>query len=64
MIETRTTKAGQTYYLVRVKSGRKLVASKSFDIKRDAEAWERNQKHLLETGRPLPPKRSFTLKDW
>jgi integrase len=63
MIEIRTTKAGQTYYLVRVKSGRTLVASKSFDIKRDAEAWERNQKHLLETGRPLPPKRSFTLKE-
>lgn len=63
MIETLKTKTGKTYYFVRVKSGRKLVASKSFDIKREAETWERNQKHLLETGRPLPPKRSFTLKE-
>ncbi len=60
-IETRTTKAGKTYYFVRVKNGRQLVATKAFDIKREAETWERNQKHLIETGRPLAPKRSFTL---
>ena len=63
MIEPRTTKAGATYYLVRVKSGRRLVASKSFDSKRAAEVWERQQKHLIETGRPLAPKRSFTLNE-
>lgn len=63
MIEPRTTKAGKTYYLVRVKSGRTLVASKSFDTKRAAEVWERKQKHLIETGRPLAPKRSFTLQE-
>lgn len=63
MIEPRTTKAGKTYYLVRVKSGRKLVASKSFETKREAETWERKQKHLIETGRPLAPKRSFTLQE-
>ncbi len=39
MIETLKTKAGKTYYFVRVKSGRKLVASKSFDTKREAETW-------------------------
>ena len=61
MIEIRETKAGTTYYFVWVKSGRKLVATKAFDTRREAEAWERNQKHLIETGRPLPPKRSFTL---
>lgn len=63
MIETLKTKAGKTYYFVRVKSGRTLVASKSFDTKREAETWERKQKHLIETGRPLAPKRSFTLDE-
>lgn len=60
-IESRTTKAGKAYYVVRVKSGRELVATKAFDTKREAEAWERDQKHRLQTGRPLPPKSSFSL---
>lgn len=60
-IESRKTSAGKTYYLARVKSGRQLVASKSFSTKREAEAWERDQRYRLQTGRPLPPKRSFTL---
>lgn len=60
-IEVRRTRAGKTYYVVRIKSGRELVASRAFDLKHDAEQWERQQKHLLETGRPLPPKKSFTL---
>lgn len=60
-IESRKTSTGKTYYLARVKSGRQLVASKSFSTKREAEAWERDQRHRLQTGRPLPPKRSFTL---
>lgn len=60
-IEIRRTHAGKPYYLVRVKAGRRLVASKAFDIKRDAEIWERTQKHLVETGRSLPPPRTFTL---
>ncbi len=60
-IELRRTTAGRPYYFVRVKSGRRLVASKAFDIKRDAEVWERTQKHLVETGRPLPPPRTLTL---
>ena len=38
-----------------------LVASRTFGRKSDAEAWEREQRHLLDTGRPLPPKRNFTL---
>lgn len=63
MIEDRKTAAGKPYYLVRVKSGRVLVATKAFDTRREAEAWERLQKHLLETGRPLPPKSSFKLDD-
>ncbi len=60
-VEARTTKTGKTRYLARVRSGEVLVASKTFGRKSDAEAWEREQKHLLDTGRPLPPKRNFTL---
>ncbi|GAA3640490.1 hypothetical protein GCM10022200_25190 [Microbacterium awajiense] len=62
MIEPRRTKGGRTYYLVRVKSGREQVATKAFDTKREAETWEREQKHMLETGRPLAPKRTFTFQ--
>lgn len=60
-IEVRKTAGGRTSYKVRVKSGRELVATRAFDTRREAEAWERDQKHRIETGRPLPPKRSFTL---
>ena len=60
-VETRTTKTGKTRYLARVRSGEVLVASRTFGRKSDAEAWEREQRHLLDTGRPLPPKRNFTL---
>lgn len=63
MIETRKTKAGKTYYLVRVKAGREQVATKAFDTKREAQLWERAQKHLVETGRPLAPKSSLTLQE-
>ncbi len=60
-IEVRKTAGGRTYYKARVKSGRELIATRAFDTRREAEAWERDQKHRIETGRPLPPKRSFTL---
>lgn len=60
-IEIRKTKAGKTTYFVRVKSGRELVATKSFNTKREAEVWEREQRHRLETGRPLPPRGTFNL---
>lgn len=61
MIETRKTVKGKTYYFVVVKSGRVTVATKAFPTKREAETWERDQKHRIETGRPLPPKKSYTL---
>ncbi|MGX5773102.1 hypothetical protein ACWKWN_20365, partial [Microbacterium trichothecenolyticum] len=60
-IEVRKTAAGRTYYKARVKSGRELIATRAFDTRREAEAWERDQKHRIETGKPLPPKRTFTL---
>lgn len=62
-IEVRTTSDGKTYYYARVKAGRKFVAARAFDTKREATAWERDQKHRIMTGRPLPPKRSFTLSE-
>lgn len=44
-----------------MKAGRVFIAAKAFDTKREAALWERDQKHRIETGRPLPPKRSVTL---
>ncbi|WP_375406373.1 hypothetical protein [uncultured Amnibacterium sp.] len=46
-----------------MESGRQLVASKAFATKREAETWERQQRHVIESGRPLAPKRSFTLQE-
>ncbi|HEY0247598.1 MAG TPA: hypothetical protein VGC45_04975 [Gryllotalpicola sp.] len=61
-IEPRKTKSGKDRYLVRVRAGEVLVASKTFALKSDAEKWEREQKHRLDTGRPLPPRRGFKLQ--
>ncbi|WP_193597852.1 tyrosine-type recombinase/integrase [Microbacterium sp. YJN-G] len=60
-VETRKTSAGKTRYLARVKVGNVQVATKTFHRKSEAEAWEREQKHLLTTGRPLPPTKSISL---
>jgi len=62
-IETRRTKAGKPRYLARVKVGEVQVATKTFRRKSDAEAWEREQKHLLATGRPLPSTKTVTLSE-
>lgn len=62
-IEVRKTSDGKTYYYARVKAGRVFIAAKAFDTRREAALWERDQKHRIETGRPLPPKRSFTLQE-
>lgn len=60
-IETRKTSTGAARYIARVRSGEQLVASKSFHRKKDAEAWEREQKHLLTTGRPIASRVAMTL---
>lgn len=62
-VEARKTKAGKTRYLARVKIGAVQVSTKTFSRKSDAEAWEREQKHLLTTGRPLPSNKKHTLGD-
>lgn len=41
---------------VRVKSGRDVVASRTFDLKRDAEAWEALQKRSLDLGDFVDPR--------
>lgn len=60
-VEIRKTTAGKSRYLARVKMGNVQVATKTFTRKSDAEAWEREQKHLLTTGRPLPPTKAISL---
>lgn len=41
---------------VRVKSGREKVADRTFDLKRDAEAWEASQKRALDLGEFVDPR--------
>lgn len=57
----RKTKDGKTRYLARIKIGEAHVGSKTFARKSDAERWEREQRHRLETGRQVAMKSSFTL---
>ncbi len=59
-VERRQTSNGAVRYVARVKSGRQLVASKTFDRKGDAEAWEREQRRALAFGQFIPPARSAT----
>lgn len=41
---------------VRVKSGRAKVADRTFDLKRDAEAWQASQKRALDLGEYVDPR--------
>ncbi len=62
-VNERTTKDGQTRYVARAKSGDVYLGERTFTRKKEAEAWERETIHRYETGRPLAPKRTFTLKE-
>lgn len=55
MIERRVSKSGRVSYRAKVKSGRALVASKTFDRKKDAETWEREQARALAFGTFVAP---------
>lgn len=44
-------------WCARVKSGRAVVASRTFDLKREAETWHDNQKRALYMGEWVDPKR-------
>lgn len=44
-------------FRVRVKSGRDVVASKTFDLKRDAQEWEAQQKRALTLGDFVDPRK-------
>jgi integrase len=59
-VERRQSKTGAVRYVARIKSGRQLIASKTFDRKGDAEAWEREQRRALAFGEFIPPTRSST----
>lgn len=50
------SKTSNGRFRARVKSGRQVVASKTFDLKRDAEAWEAAQKRALSLGEFVDPK--------
>lgn len=47
---------GSTRWRAKVFSGGRLVTSKVFDLKRDADAWEAEQKRRLLTGQWVDPK--------
>lgn len=50
------SKTSNGRWRVRVKSGREVVASRTFDLKRDAEAWEAAQKRALDLGEFIDPR--------
>lgn len=60
-VQVRKTKDGRIRYLARVKVGGAHIASKTFSRKGDAERWEREQLHRLESGRPVAPRSNLTL---
>jgi len=60
-VEIRKTKDGKIRYLARIKVGEAHVGSKTFNRKSDAERWEREQRHRLDTGRQVAVRSSFTL---
>lgn len=60
-VQVRKTKDGKVRYLARIKIGGVHIGSKTFSRKGDAERWEREQLHRLQTGRQVAPKSNFTL---
>lgn len=60
-IERRQTRDGEARYLARVKSGGRLVASRTFRRRADALVWEREQYRRLAFGEFIPPTRSAIL---
>ena len=50
------SKTANGRWRVRVKSGRQMVASRTFDLKRDAEVWEAAQKRALSLGDFVDPR--------
>ncbi|MCJ1707419.1 site-specific integrase [Microbacterium sp. VKM Ac-2923] len=50
------SKTPQGRWRARVKSGRDVVASRTFDLKRDAEAWESAQRRMLDLGEFVDPR--------
>jgi integrase len=57
MTISKVTRADGTHrWRVRVKSGRKVVADRTFDRKRDAMTWEQAQKRALDLGEFVDPR--------
>ncbi|MGL5827640.1 MAG: tyrosine-type recombinase/integrase [Nocardioides sp.] len=56
-IQRYTTESGKVRYRARVKHHGREVATRVFDRKRDAEAWEEDQKRRLRMGEWFDPRR-------
>jgi len=68
-VQRYTTPGGRVRYRSRVKSHGREVATRVFDRKRDAEAWEEDQKRRLRLGEWFDPRRgrvalSVVAEDW
>lgn len=68
-VQRYTTGEGQVRYRARVKHHGREVATRVFDRKRDAEAWEEEQKRRLRSGEWFDPRRgraalSVVAADW
>jgi hypothetical protein len=68
-VQRYTTPEGRIRYRARVKHHGREVATRVFDRKRDAEAWEEDQKRRLRLGEWFDPRRgrvalSVVATDW
>jgi hypothetical protein len=68
-VQCHTTPEGPVWYRARVKHHGREVATRVFDRKRDAEAWEEEQKRRLRWGEWFDPRRgrvalSVVAADW
>lgn len=59
----RTVRNGQVRYRARVKHHGREVATQSFERKRDAEAWEQEQRRKLRVGEWFDPRRGRVALD-
>jgi integrase len=59
-IERRRTRSGALRFNARVKHHGRLVASRTFRLKADAETWEREQYRALRLGQFVSPRRGST----
>ena len=57
-IQRKVTPRGKVRYRARIKANGREVASRMFDRKSDAVAWEQDQRRQLRAGEWLDPRRA------